>query len=124
MNAEQYFREAEKAAAKAAELLGQGDDQASAAAWAAVAQVYATLALAAVERGASGRERPGTPPVAYHMPAPAMPGPLLPGAPMPITADRLPPDRAGAPGGLPTPGRRDSTPLPEGRAAPKVSPGR
>ena len=47
---EQYFREAEKAAAKAAELLGQADGQASAAGWAAVAQVYATLALAAAER--------------------------------------------------------------------------
>ena len=31
MNIGQYFREAEKAAAKAAELLGQGGDQASAA---------------------------------------------------------------------------------------------
>lgn len=94
MNVEPYFREAEKAAAKAAELLGQGGDQASAAVWAALAQVYATLALAAVERGASGRGRPGPPPVAPHMPAPAMPGPLLPGAPMPITADRPPPNRA------------------------------
>jgi hypothetical protein len=91
MNKEQYFREAEKAAAKAAELLGQPDGQASAAVWAAVAQVYATLALAAVERGASGRGRPGPLPAAPAMPAPAMPGPLLPGAPLPITADRLPP---------------------------------
>jgi hypothetical protein len=104
MNIEQYFREAEKAAAKAAELLGQGDSQASAAVWAAVAQVYATLALAAVERGASGRGRHGTLPAAPLMPAHAMPGPLPPGAPLPITADRLPPNRAGAPGRLPTAG--------------------
>jgi hypothetical protein len=101
MNIEQYFREAEKAAAKAAELLGQGDGQASAAVWAAMAQVYATLALAAVERGASGRRGPGPLPVAPSMPAPAMPGPLPPGAPLPITADRLPPNRAGAPDRLP-----------------------
>ncbi len=101
MNIEQYFREAEKAAAKAAELLGQADGQASAAGWTAVAQVYATLALAAVERSASGRGRHGTLPVAPLMPAPARPGPLLPGAPLPITADRLPPNRAGGPGRLP-----------------------
>ena len=89
MNIEQYFREAEKAAAKADELLGQGDGQAAAAVWAAVAQVYATLALAAAERGASGRGRHGTLPAAL-MPARAMPGPLPPGAPLPITADRGP----------------------------------
>ena len=98
MNIEQYFREAEKAAAKAAELLGQGDAQTAAAAWAAVAQVYATLALAAVERGASGRGSPGFLPAAPRMPAPSVPGPLPPGAPLPITADRLPPNRAGTPG--------------------------
>jgi hypothetical protein len=124
MNREQYFREAEKAAAKAAELLGEGDGQASAAVWAAVAQVYATLALAAAERGASGRGRPGPLPVAPAMPAPATPGPLLPGAPLPITADRLPPNRAGAPGRLPAPGRRDSIPLPGGQHAPTIPPGR
>ncbi len=88
MNKEQYFREAEKAAAKAAELLDHGDDQASAAVWATVAQTYATLALAAAERGASGRVGPGTLPVAPHMPAPARPGPLPPGAPLPVTAGR------------------------------------
>ena len=114
MNIEQYFREAEKAAAKAAELLGQGDGQASAAVWAAVAQVYATLALAAAERGATSRGRPVPLPVAPAMSAPTMPGPLPPGSPLPITADRLPPNRAGAPGRLPAPRRRDSTPLPGG----------
>jgi hypothetical protein len=89
MNIEQYFREAEKAAAKAAELLGQGDGQASAAVWAAVAQVYATLALAAAERAASGWGRHGTLPAAPARPAFAMPGPLPPGAPLPITADQM-----------------------------------
>jgi hypothetical protein len=88
MNIEQYFREAEKAAAKAAELLDQGDNQAQAAAWAGVAQVYATLAHAAVERAASGRGRPGPLTAAPFMPAAARPGPLPPGAPLPITADR------------------------------------
>lgn len=88
MNTEQYFREAEKAAAKAAELLSQPDDQASAATWAAVAQVYATLALAATERSASDRGRPGPLPAARLTAGPAMPGPLPPGAPLPITADR------------------------------------
>jgi hypothetical protein len=101
MNREQYFREAEKAAAKAAELLGQGDGQTSAAVWAAVAQVYATLALASAERGASSRGRPVPVPVTAAMHAHATPGPLPPGAPLPITADRLPPNRAGASGRFP-----------------------
>ena len=47
MNGPEHFRRAEQLAAKAAEYLGQGDGQDSAAVWAAVAQVHATLALAA-----------------------------------------------------------------------------
>jgi hypothetical protein len=42
----EHFRRAEELAAKAEEYLGQGDGQGSAAVWAAVAQVHATLALA------------------------------------------------------------------------------
>ena len=84
MNAEQYFREAEKAAAKAADLLGETRGQASAAVWAALAQAYATLALAATKRGASGRGRAGIPPAGPPTPGPPRPGPLPPGAPLPI----------------------------------------
>jgi hypothetical protein len=47
ITAPEHFRRAEELAAKASEYLGRGDGQDSAAAWAAVAQVYATLALAA-----------------------------------------------------------------------------
>jgi hypothetical protein len=42
-----HYRKAEQLAAKASEYLGRGDGQESAAVWAAVAQVHATLALAA-----------------------------------------------------------------------------
>ena len=47
MTGPEHFRRAEELAAKAAEYLGQGDGQDSARVWAAVAQVHATLALAA-----------------------------------------------------------------------------
>ena len=47
MTAPEHFRRAEELAAKASEYLGHGDGQDSAAVWAAVAQVHATLALAA-----------------------------------------------------------------------------
>jgi hypothetical protein len=46
MTGPEHFRRAEELAAKAAEYLGQGDGQDSAAIWAAVAQVHATLAAA------------------------------------------------------------------------------
>ena len=47
MDASAHHRKAEELAAKAAEYLGRGDGQETAAVWAAVAQVHATLALAA-----------------------------------------------------------------------------
>ena len=47
MTGAEHFRRAEELAAKAGEYLGRGDGQDSAAVWAAVAQVHATLALAA-----------------------------------------------------------------------------
>jgi hypothetical protein len=47
MTGPEHFSKAEALAAKASEYLGQGDGQDSAAVWAAVAQVHATLALAA-----------------------------------------------------------------------------
>ena len=56
MTGEQHFREAEKLAEQARKLLGQGDGQATAAVWAAVAQVHATLALAAAAGAGSGRQ--------------------------------------------------------------------
>jgi hypothetical protein len=47
MTGEEHFRKAEELAQEAQKLLGHGDGQATAAAWAAVAQVHADLALAA-----------------------------------------------------------------------------
>jgi len=47
MDGRAHYRKAEQFADKAAEYLGHGDGQDTAAVWAAVAQVHATLALAA-----------------------------------------------------------------------------
>ena len=47
MTGPDHYGKAEELAAKAHDYLGQGEGQDSAAAWAAVAQVHATLALAA-----------------------------------------------------------------------------
>ena len=47
MDGPAHYRKAEELAAKAAEYLGHGDGQESASVWAAVAQVHATLAVAA-----------------------------------------------------------------------------
>lgn len=99
MTGPEHFRRAEELAAKAAEYLGRGDGQDTAAVWAAVAQVHATLALAAAAgKGVSHGERPGPLPAAPPIPRPPAPGPLPPGAPLPVTADRQPPN---APGRLP-----------------------
>ena len=55
MTGPEHFRRAEQLAVKASEYLGQGDGQDSAAIWAAVAQVHATLALAAASALAPSR---------------------------------------------------------------------
>ena len=47
MTGPEHYRKAEELTAKAHDYLGQGEGQDSAAVWAAVAQVHATLALAA-----------------------------------------------------------------------------
>jgi hypothetical protein len=47
MTGPDHFRKAEELTEKAHEYLGQGDGQENAALWAAVAQIHATLALAA-----------------------------------------------------------------------------
>lgn len=47
MTGPEHYRRAEELAAKADEYLGQGEGQDSAAVWAAVAQIHATLAVAA-----------------------------------------------------------------------------
>jgi hypothetical protein len=47
MDGRAHFRKAEQFADKAAAYLGHGDGQHTAAVWAAVAQVHATLAVAA-----------------------------------------------------------------------------
>jgi hypothetical protein len=44
MTGPEHFRRAEELAAEAHKLLGQGDDQATAGVWAAVAQAHAVLA--------------------------------------------------------------------------------
>ena len=47
MTGPEHFRRAEELAVQAHKLLGQGDGQATAGVWAAVAQAHAVLALAA-----------------------------------------------------------------------------
>ena len=47
MDGSAHYRKAEELAAKAAEYLGQGGGQDTAGVWATVAQVHATLAVAA-----------------------------------------------------------------------------
>ena len=47
MDGPAHYRKAEQFADKAAEYLGHGDGQETASVWAAVAQVHATLAIAA-----------------------------------------------------------------------------
>jgi hypothetical protein len=69
MTAQEHFRRAEELAAKASEYLGREDGQESAAAWAALAQVHASLALAAaIMANSEGRQqaassRPQLPPL-------------------------------------------------------------
>ena len=82
MTGPEHFRRAEELAAKAAEYLGQGDGQDSAAVWAAVAQVHATLAVAAAtEAGSGSRERP-------EIRVPGIPEPGI----GPLLRDPQPPD--------------------------------
>ena len=57
MTGPEHYRRAEELAAEAHRLLGQGDGQATASVWAAVAQAHAVLALAAATAvGASGAD--------------------------------------------------------------------
>jgi hypothetical protein len=71
MTGSEHFLRAEQLAEEAHNHLGQGDGQAAAAVWAAVAQVHATLAVAAaIEAGSGSRRGP-------EFPAPDI-GPLLP----------------------------------------------
>lgn len=57
MSGPEHYGRAEELAAEAHRLLGQGDGQATAGVWAAVAQVHAVLALAAATAiGASGAD--------------------------------------------------------------------
>ena len=58
MDGRAHYRKAEQFADKAAEYLGHGDGQETASVWAAVAQVHATLAVAA---GLEPEPRPATP---------------------------------------------------------------
>ena len=59
MDSSDHYRKAEELAAKAAEYLGQGDGQDTAGVWAAVAQVHATLAVAAtLDRTHTGSSHP------------------------------------------------------------------
>jgi hypothetical protein len=59
MDGPAHYRKAEELVAKAAEYLGRGDGQDTAGLWATVAQVHATLAVAAtLERTQTGSTRP------------------------------------------------------------------
>jgi hypothetical protein len=58
MTGPDHYRKAEELTAKAHNYLGQGEGQDSAAVWAAVAQIHATLALAAATAlGTAGDDR-------------------------------------------------------------------
>lgn len=71
MTGREHFVRAEQLAEEAHNHLGPGDEQATAAAWAAVAQVHATLAVAAaIEAGTSSLRKP-------ELPEPDI-GPLVP----------------------------------------------
>ena len=62
MTGPEHFLRAEQLAEEAHKHLGHGEGQATAAVWAAVAQVHATLAVAAaIDSGPGSRGRPGTP---------------------------------------------------------------
>ena len=56
MDGRAHYRKAEQFAEKAAEYLGHGDGQETASVWAAVAQVHATLAVAAGVEPETGPE--------------------------------------------------------------------
>jgi hypothetical protein len=72
------YGKAEKFAAEAVKYLGKDGGARTAAVWAALAQVYATLAVAAaIEAAAISRGRPGIPgpgPVPPVLPEPQPPG--------------------------------------------------
>ena len=72
MDGRAHFRKAEQFADKAAEYLGHGDGQEAAAVWAAVAQVHATLAVAA---GLQPEPEPAGPPVSNLSQVPGTGGP-------------------------------------------------
>jgi hypothetical protein len=62
MTGPEHFLRAEHLAEEAHKHLGHGEGQATAAVWAAVAQVHATLAVAAaIEAGSARRDRPEHP---------------------------------------------------------------
>jgi hypothetical protein len=62
MTGPEHYSKAEELAAEAHRYLGQGDGQDTASLWAAVAQVHATLAVAAaIEATPAGRGKPEVP---------------------------------------------------------------
>jgi hypothetical protein len=83
MTGPEHFLRAEQLAEEAHKHLGHGEGQATAAVWAAVAQVHATLAVAAaIEAGSARRDRPEHPTPEI---GPLLPDPLPPGTgPLPL----------------------------------------
>ena len=81
MTGPEHFLRAEQLAEEAHKHLGHGEGQATAA---VVAQVHATLAVAAaIEAGSARRDRPEHPTPEI---GPLLPGPLPPGTgPLPLT---------------------------------------
>jgi hypothetical protein len=81
MTGQEHYAKAEQLAAEARQYLGRGEGQDTAAVFAAVAQVRATLAVAAaIEAAPASRERaeiPGIP--APGIAPPGVPGPRFPG---------------------------------------------
>jgi hypothetical protein len=88
MTGPDHYRKAEELTAKAHDYLEQGEGQDSAAVWAAVAQIHATLALAAATAlgttAADGRGWPASgpgrlPPRPYPLPGGGAEAPTLKG---------------------------------------------
>lgn len=84
MTGPEHFLRAEQLAEEAQNYLGQAEGQAAAAVWSAVAQVHATLAVAAAIAAGSGS--PGRPELPRPEIAPLPPDPRPPGTgPLPWT---------------------------------------
>jgi hypothetical protein len=91
MTGPEHYRKAQQLAAEADKHLGQGEGQDTAAAWAAAAQVHATLALAAATALApSGADHQAWIKAAGPEPSPRLKAPTLPRKPGPNRGHAVP----------------------------------